>query len=164
MTGAGSARGARQRRIPHRHAPRAPPLRRSESARPQCRKAAERGSTCGNCGRSSTYAENVTRAWDPATAGVLRLPSGRLIRGRGLRRPALAAGRPDFGLYLLGRPPPPVGWEQRWVRWPDFRLPSDKRDALDALSEAWWRAGSERVEIACRGGRGKAGQVRPSHA
>jgi protein-tyrosine phosphatase len=43
------------------------------------------------------------------------------------------------------------------VRWPDFRLPADRRDAKDALREAWRRAASQRVEIACTGGRGRTG-------
>jgi protein-tyrosine phosphatase len=50
-----------------------------------------------------------------------------------------------------------VEWETRWVRWPDFHLPKDRRDARDALREAWHRAETERVEIACRGGRGRTG-------
>jgi hypothetical protein len=95
--------------------------------------------------------------WEPAAAGVLRLPSGRLIRGRGLSRPLLAGPAPGFALYLLGRQPPPVPWEARWVRWPDFRLPSDRSDAADALREAWARAEAERVEIACAGGHGRTG-------
>lgn len=45
----------------------------------------------------------------------------------------------------------------RWVRWPDFRLPRDRADAADALGEAWSRAGHERVEVACDGGRGRTG-------
>jgi hypothetical protein len=95
--------------------------------------------------------------WEPATAGVLRLPSGRLVRGRGLSRPLPAGPTPGFALYLLGRQPPPVPWEARWVRWPDFRLPSDHADAADALREAWARAEAERVEIACAGGHGRTG-------
>jgi protein-tyrosine phosphatase len=90
-------------------------------------------------------------------AGVLRLPSGRLVRGRGLRRPLPAGPRPDFALYLLGRQPPPVPWEARWVRWPDFGLPSDPAAAASALREAWERAGTGRVEIACAGGLGRTG-------
>jgi protein-tyrosine phosphatase len=43
------------------------------------------------------------------------------------------------------------------VRWPDFRLPTDDRDARSALVEALERAGSERVEVACGGGRGRTG-------
>jgi protein-tyrosine phosphatase len=90
-------------------------------------------------------------------AGVLRLPSGRLVRGRGLRRTAPDGPSPTFGLYLLGRPSAPVPWESRWLRWPDFWLPSDRRDASQALREAWARAETDRVEIACGGGRGRTG-------
>lgn len=106
----------------------------------------------------SPYADAVTQTWQPADPGVLRLPSGRLVRGRGLRHP-LAAGAPTpvYALYLLGRRPPPVAWESRWIRWPDFRLPADRADARAALSEAWRRAAGERVEIACGGGRGRTG-------
>ena len=96
-------------------------------------------------------------SWDPAAPGVLVLPSGRLVRGRGLRRPLPDGPLPQFGLYLLGRPPPPVAWTARWVRWPDFRLPSDTGDARAALPEALARAGDERVEVACAGGRGRTG-------
>ena len=96
--------------------------------------------------------------WDPAVPGVLVLPSGRAVRGRGLRDGPPADGlQPDFGLYLLGRPPEPVPWPSRWVRWPDFRLPTDRADALGALHEAWERAAHERVEVACGGGRGRTG-------
>jgi protein-tyrosine phosphatase len=90
-------------------------------------------------------------------AGVLRLPSGRLIRGRGMRRPRPPGPLPDFGLYLLGRRPPPVAWDARWVRWPDFWLPSDPAAAASALREAWERAPTARVEIACTGGNGRTG-------
>ena len=90
-------------------------------------------------------------------AGVLRLPSGRLVRGRGLRRPPPAGPQPAFALYLLARQPAPVPWAARWVRWPDFRLPADPAAAADALREAWARAGTERVEIACAGGLGRTG-------
>lgn len=108
--------------------------------------------------RSAAYAEAVTQTWCPTTLGVLRLPSGRTVRGRGLRQPVPDGVSPDFGLYLLSRPPaPPMDWEERWVRWPDLRLPVDKADAWDALCEAWRRAGRERVEVACNGGRGRTG-------
>ncbi|MDP9863012.1 MULTISPECIES: protein-tyrosine phosphatase family protein [Streptosporangium] len=95
--------------------------------------------------------------WEPAAPGVLRLPSGRLVRGRGLRRPLPQGPEPAFALYLLGRRPPPVAWESRWLRWPDFWLPSDRAATADALREALARAGSERVEIACAGGQGRTG-------
>ncbi|MFJ2191831.1 protein-tyrosine phosphatase family protein [Kitasatospora sp. NPDC087861] len=95
--------------------------------------------------------------WDPAAPGVLRLPSGRLLRGRGLSRPLPPGPQPSFGLYLLGHPPRQFGWESRWVRWPDFRLPADRADAADAFREAWRRSATERVELACAGGRGRTG-------
>jgi hypothetical protein len=97
--------------------------------------------------------------WDADSPGVLRLPSGRLVRGRGLRDGATGGAEPEFGLYLLHQPPPQVKWPSRWVRWPDFRLPTDPDDARDALRELWRRAGSERVEVACGGGRGRTGTV-----
>ena len=99
----------------------------------------------------------MTAAWDPDAAGVLALPSGRLIRGRGLARPLPGGPLPQFALYLLGQQPPPVEWPSRWVRWPDFRLPADRADALAALREAWARAAAERVEVACHGGQGRTG-------
>ena len=97
-------------------------------------------------------------SWDERDAGVLRLPSGRLVRGRGLRRPlAPGAPNPSYGVYLLGKPPPGVPWESRWIRWPDFRLPADRAHARAVLVEAWERAAGERVEVACGGGRGRTG-------
>ena len=90
-------------------------------------------------------------------AGVLRLPSGRLVRGRGLRRPLPAGLEPTFALYLLGRQPPRVPWEAHWIRWPDFWLPADRAAAAAALREAWARAENERVEIACAGGHRRTG-------
>ena len=84
------------------------------------------------------------------------LPSGRTVRGRGLRDPAPTVP-PDRGVYLLGRPPPPTPWPQEWVRWPDFRLPSDRAAARRSLVDVWQRLDVERVEIACDGGRGRTG-------
>ena len=95
--------------------------------------------------------------WDEAAAGVLRLPSGRLVRGRALRAPLPPGPVPTFGLYLLGAPPPAVPWPYRWLRWPDFRLPADRGEARAALRDAWERAATDRVEVACAGGRGRTG-------
>jgi hypothetical protein len=95
--------------------------------------------------------------WDPDAPGVLALPSGRLVRGRGLRRPLPPGPVPAFGVYLLGAEPPSVAWESRWLRWPDFWLPTDRARAAEVLREAWERAADERVEIACGGGRGRTG-------
>ena len=99
----------------------------------------------------------MTGTWDPSAAGVLRLPSGRLVRGRALSRPLPPGPSPAFALYLLGRAPAPADWEARWLRWPDFWLPSDHTAAKEALREAWARAEDERVEIACGGGQGRTG-------
>ncbi|MFE7132111.1 protein-tyrosine phosphatase family protein [Streptomyces sp. NPDC057638] len=99
----------------------------------------------------------TTIPWDPRGTGVLALPSGRLVRGRGLRRPLPVGPEPHFGLYLRGRRPPGGDWEARWLRWPDFWLPADRNDAVDALREAWERAVAERVEVACGGGVGRTG-------
>ncbi len=95
--------------------------------------------------------------WDPSAPGVLRLPSGRLVRGRGLRRPLPQGPQPAFGFYLLGRDPGPMPWPRRWVRWPDFRLPTDRADAAEAFRQAWERCAVERVEVACAGGKGRTG-------
>ncbi|WP_394350087.1 protein-tyrosine phosphatase family protein [Streptomonospora sp. PA3] len=72
-------------------------------------------------------------------------------------RPLPPGPTPHFGLYLLARRPRPVPWEHVWLRWPDFRLPADRAAARAALHDAWSRARAERVEIACRGGRGRTG-------
>ncbi|WP_405844623.1 protein phosphatase [Streptomyces platensis] len=99
----------------------------------------------------------MTATWNAADAGVLRLPSGRLIRGRGLSRPLPEGPTPDFAVHLLGKQPPEVPWESRWLRWPDFRLPSSHPEAQAVLRAAWARADTARVEVACAGGRGRTG-------
>ena len=101
----------------------------------------------------------MSTSWDPATPGLLKLPSGRLVRGRGLKHspPDGPNPNPTFAVYLLGRPPPAVPWESRWLRWPDFGLPADRDEIMSALTEAWRRAEGERVECGCAGGRGRTG-------
>lgn len=91
------------------------------------------------------------------TVGVLRLPSGRLVRGRGLKQGAGEGAPPEFGLYLQSKPPPPVDWSSRWLLWPDWWLPVNRDDARNALLELWRRAEAGRVEVACTGGRGRTG-------
>mgnify|MGYP002336060784 FL=1 len=88
---------------------------------------------------------------------MLVLPSGRTVRGRGLRRGVPPGPSPDRGVYLLGRPPPPTPWPQEWLRWPDFRLPADRPAARRLLVDVWSRLADERIEIACAGGRGRTG-------
>jgi protein-tyrosine phosphatase len=95
--------------------------------------------------------------WPEGTPGVVELPSGRRVRGRGLSRPLPAGPLPQFAVYLLGESPEPVDWAAIWVRWPDFRLPADRAAARAALVEAWQRSAQERVEVACAGGRGRTG-------
>ncbi|MDI6098150.1 protein phosphatase [Actinoplanes sp. NEAU-A12] len=95
--------------------------------------------------------------WNPGGPGVLRLPSGRLVRGRGLRDPMPSGHPPSFGVYLLGSAPPEFGWTSRWVRWPDFWLPVDAAYAAEVLKETLRRADGERAEVACGGGRGRTG-------
>ncbi|MCZ4123590.1 protein-tyrosine phosphatase family protein [Streptomyces sp. H39-S7] len=99
----------------------------------------------------------MTDTWSGTDAGVIRLPSGRMVRGRALRKPLPAGPVPDFAVHLLGRRPPEVPWEARWLRWPDFRLPGDDAEARSVLAEALDRAGGRRVELACGGGRGRTG-------
>ncbi|MFI6132891.1 protein-tyrosine phosphatase family protein [Micromonospora sp. NPDC051141] len=99
----------------------------------------------------------MTQPWDADTAGIMRLPSGALVRGRGLRRPVPVGPEPQFGVYLLGKQPPSVKWDSTWIRWRDFWLPSDRGAFRDALTELLTRARSERVEIACYGGVGRTG-------
>jgi len=110
----------------------------------------------------------VTETWDPAGDGVLRLPSGRLVRGRGLyhahgrgaHSPSAAhAPEPGFGLYVLGRRPPETTWPMRWLHWPDFWVPRDRSAAIEAITDAWDRTRCQRVEVACAGGRGRTGTV-----
>lgn len=96
-------------------------------------------------------------SWEAGAPGVLRLPSGRLVRGRGLSRPLPDGPLPEYGLYLLGHEPPGTDWDARWVRWPDFRLPADPAALPEVLAEALRRAAAERVEFACAGGRGRTG-------
>jgi hypothetical protein len=99
--------------------------------------------------------------WPDSLAGVVTLPDGVRVRGRGLRAPAPAEDeRPEVGFYLLGDPPGPLevgDWDVRWVRWPDFRLPRSSDDAVAALVEAHRLAATTRVELACAGGTGRTG-------
>jgi len=99
----------------------------------------------------------VTHLWQPDAGRVLRLPSGRSIRGRALSKPVPDGDPPQFGLYLLGTRPDGTPWPSRWLRWPDFRLPADRADAAEAFREAWRRSAEERVEVACAGGHGRTG-------
>jgi len=94
------------------------------------------------------------------SAGVVELPDGTRLRGRGIRAGAPAAPLPQWSLFLLASPPRDVAWPYRWLRWRDFWLPSDSSDARAAFAEAHRRAiAGERVEVACLGGRGRTGSA-----
>jgi hypothetical protein len=90
---------------------------------------------------------------DWSAPGVVNLPGGAPVRGRRLVDDASPA---DFALVLASGPVP--SWPYRRIRWPDFWVPLDRADALDALHEAHRRAyRGERVEVACKGGVGRTG-------
>src|SRR4051812_26679755 len=89
----------------------------------------------------------------PGGQGGVQLAGGAYVRGRRLGNAPAPA---DFTL-VLGKGPAPE-WAHRRVAWPDFRVPSDREDALAALREAHDRASAgERVEVACHGGVGRTG-------
>ncbi|MER7335843.1 MULTISPECIES: protein-tyrosine phosphatase family protein [unclassified Micromonospora] len=95
---------------------------------------------------------DVQREWRDQP-GVVVLPSGAAVRGR---RVADVASPADFALLLAPGPAP--AWPHRRIRWPDFWVPVDRADAVDALGEALRRArDGERVEVACKGGTGRTG-------
>jgi hypothetical protein len=108
-------------------------------------------------GRHGTGAD---LAGDPVTSdswlddtGLVTLPTGPRVRGR---RIGDAVSPADFALLLADGPEP--AWAHRRLRWPDFWIPADRADALDALHAAHRRAhAGERVEVACMGGRGRTG-------
>jgi len=93
----------------------------------------------------------------PANTGVVELPNGTRVRGRGLHRPIPPGPDPTFGVYLLAEPPPLTTWPATWIKWPDFRLPADKVKAIEILPDVLALAETERVEVACKGGRGRTG-------
>jgi hypothetical protein len=85
--------------------------------------------------------------------GLVTLPGGARVRGRRLSDPVSPA---DFALILAHGPVP--AWPHRHIRWPDFWIPANREDALDALRDAHRRArAGERVEVACQGGIGRTG-------
>ncbi|WP_432107517.1 protein-tyrosine phosphatase family protein [Streptomyces sp. AA1529] len=95
--------------------------------------------------------------WESGAPGVLRLPSGRMLRGRGLRYDLPAGRTPALTVHLTGRRPPEPSWESLWIPWRDFWLPTDPDTALRTLRLAHRRAASERVEVCCGGGVGRTG-------
>lgn len=89
--------------------------------------------------------------------GVVELPDGRRVLGSSLRGGRALDVEPNVGFYLLAKEPAPTAWPVVWIRWPDFRLPSDEARTFAALTDAFDRCVEDRVEIACGGGRGRTG-------
>ena len=101
------------------------------------------------------YARAVTTTWASTTAGVLRLPSGRLVRGRGLRRP-LPAGPVPPSRCICWATNRPVSWEAGGFTGPTSGCrPTAQQPPTHC--EAWTRAKTERVEVACGSGYGRTG-------
>lgn len=96
--------------------------------------------------------------WEPGP-GVIQLADGRRVRARGLAESAAPEPPPEFGLYLLPREPPAMGWEQRWLPWRNFWLPRHRGEATAAMREAFERSAGQRVEVACNKGTGRTGTV-----
>lgn len=95
--------------------------------------------------------------WSVTDERVIPLPSGRLIRGRGLEAHPEMPIDPEFGLYLLATPVRGVPWSHEWIEWADFGLPTDPVSADRAIILAWQHALTDRVEVACMGGLGRTG-------
>jgi hypothetical protein len=96
-------------------------------------------------------------AWDLAP-GVVELPDGARIRGRGLREGGPSEPYPEWGLYLVGKRPGDCPWPFRWLRWPDFWLPRSAQEARSLFAQAHRLAiNGRRVEVACDGGIGRTG-------
>ncbi len=99
----------------------------------------------------------AVESWEADGPGVLRLPSGLLVRGRGLRYGPPEGRAPTLGVYLTGTRIPDQPWEGHWVRWRDFWVPADPDGALRTLRLLHRRAHRERAEVACGGGVGRTG-------
>jgi hypothetical protein len=90
--------------------------------------------------------------------GTVVLPGRTVVRGRGAQNPVPGGQTPEFGLYLGVDYSPQ--WEHDRLDWPDFGLPRDALAAARAIQDLHRRArAGERVETACRAGKGRTGTV-----
>lgn len=63
---------------------------------------------------------------------------------------------PDYGLYLDPRWSPP--WPHDHLQWPDFGVPANPAELVQALTSLLHRAkAGEKVEVGCLGGHGRTG-------
>lgn len=91
--------------------------------------------------------------------GVISLPDGTAVRGRGRREPLPGGPFPELGLFLgdPGKHGLP-DWPVERIDWPDFRVPRDTAAAVAAIETAYAAArDGRRVEITCHGGTGRTG-------
>jgi protein-tyrosine phosphatase len=93
--------------------------------------------------------------WAADELGVLVLPSGRTVRGGSASR--LAVPVADYTLLLSTLRPRRLDVRTSWVRWPDFGVPWNESATTAALLDAWSRSEHHRVDVRCRGGRGRTG-------
>jgi len=96
-------------------------------------------------------------AWDESLEGVLVLPNGSTVRGLPRRIAFQLTPPPELLVRLAGRRPVQDDPHQRWIKWPDFRAPTDTGQALNELRTAFERCAEERVLISCHGGIGRTG-------
>ncbi|SDD75988.1 protein-tyrosine phosphatase family protein [Streptomyces prasinopilosus] len=99
----------------------------------------------------------MSEPWNTDSPAVVTLPSGRRIRGRGLRHGLPKGQTADVAVHLTEHRPPAPPWESLWIPWRDFWLPADPVDAMRTLRVAYDRAADERVEVCCGGGIGRTG-------
>lgn len=95
--------------------------------------------------------------WGEADAGVLRLPSGLLVRGRGLRSGGAGSSSATVTLAFTWYPPQDAPARVLWTRCPDFGVPLAPRAAAQHLRTAHALLSTERVEVVCGGGIGRTG-------
>src|SRR3954451_1914852 len=85
-------------------------------------------------------------------------PGRTVVRGRGGANALPDGLPPEFGLYLGVDYAP--AWAHERLDWPDFGVPTDPGDAARAIAQLHRRArDGERVETACRAGKGRTGTV-----
>ncbi len=63
----------------------------------------------------------------------------------------------EHTLLLATFRPQSLGDRSTWVRWPDFGVPWSESAASAALLDVWTLSEHLRVDVRCRGGRGRTG-------